>query len=117
MLARCAGGEKTYDVVATLFKDQEAWAFGKDNPVPRLFKAAESAGFTKESFDKCLTEQKILDGITATRDRANKAFGVTSTPTFFANGKRIEGTTLEAFDKAIEPLLAGKPAAATPEKK
>ncbi len=108
MLARCAGGDKSYDLIAKLFKEQEAWAFGKGNPVPALFKAVEGSGFTKESFDKCLTDQKLLDGITATRDRANKAFGVTSTPTFFINGKRLDNSSLEGFDRAIEPLLAGQ---------
>jgi protein-disulfide isomerase len=34
-------------------------------------------------------------------------FGVSSTPAFFINGKRLDGApTLANFDKAIEPLLA-----------
>ena len=114
MLARCAGGDKTYALISTLFKDQDAWAFVKGNPVPALFKIAEAAGFTKESFDKCLTDQKLLDGITGTRDRASKSFNITSTPTFFVNGKRLNGPSdqIETFDKAIEPLLGAKPAPA-----
>ena len=31
--------------------------------VPELFKLAKQAGFTQESFDKCLTDQKLLDDI------------------------------------------------------
>jgi protein-disulfide isomerase len=114
MLARCAGPEKSYELVGKLFKEQETWAFAKGNPVPALFKTVEGLGFTKESFDKCLTDQKVLDGVTATRDRANKAFGVTSTPTFFINGKRLDNSTLDGFQKAIDPLLAAAPAAAAP---
>ena len=114
MLARCAGPEKSYEIAGGLFKDQETWAFGQGNPVPRLFKAVEPFGFTKESFDKCLTDQKVLDGITATRDRANKTFGVSSTPTFFINGKRFDGGTVEAWEKALDPLLAAPAATKAP---
>ena len=107
MLARCAGGEKTNELIKDLFAKQNDWAFVQGSPVPALFKIAEAHGFTKESFDKCLTDQKLLDGITAMRDRANKALGVRSTPTFFINGKKLadRADQIESFDKAIDPLL------------
>lgn len=107
MLARCAGGEKTYAMTAALFAKQEEWAFVRTNPVPELFKMARQAGFTQESFDKCLTDQKLLDDITAVREKASTTFGVNSTPTFFINGKRLTDRSdqIESFDKAITPLL------------
>lgn len=107
MLARCAGGEKTYALIATLFEKQSDWAFVQGNPVPAMFKIAESQGFTKETFDKCLTDQKLLDGITSVRDHANKTLGVRSTPTFFVNGKKMNERSddLAGFDKVLEPLL------------
>ena len=109
MLARCAGGEKVFPMVETLFAKQADWAFSNGNPVPKLFDIAKQAGFTQESFDKCLTDQKLLDQITAQRTRASETFGVSATPTFFINGKRLTETpTLAAFDKVIEPMLAGK---------
>jgi protein-disulfide isomerase len=106
MLTRCAGGEKTYPLVEVLFKQQEQWAFVRGNPVPELFKVAKQAGFTQESFDKCLTDQKLLEQVTSIRTKAADKFGVSSTPTFFINGKRLqEAPTVEAFDKALAPLL------------
>lgn len=109
MLARCAGGEKTMPLIETYYLKQEEWAFTQGNPVPKLFDIAKQAGFTQESFDKCLTDQKLLDQITAQRTRATDTFGVNATPTFFINGKRLQETpTLEAFDKVLEPLLAAK---------
>jgi protein-disulfide isomerase len=106
MLARCAGGEKTFPMVETLYAKQAEWAFTHGNPVPKLFDIAKQAGFTQESFDKCLTDQKLLDQITAQRTRASDALGVSATPTFYINGKRLQETpTLAAFDKMIEPLL------------
>ena len=106
MLTRCAGGEKTYPLIEVLFKQQEQWAFVRGNPVPELFKVAKQAGFTQESFDKCLTDQKLLEQVTSIRSKASDKFGVNSTPTFFINGKRLqEAPTVESFEKALAPLL------------
>jgi protein-disulfide isomerase len=107
MLARCAGGEKTFPLIGVLFEKQEEWVV-RNNPVPKLFEIAKQAGFTQESFDKCLTDQKLLDQLGAVRARASETFGVSSTPTFFVNGKRLVGaSTLADFDKALEPILKG----------
>ena len=101
MLARCAGDGKAYPMITVLFAKQDDWAFVR-NPVPELFKFAKQAGFTQESFDKCLTDQKLLDDITAVRSRASDTFGVGATPTFFINGKKMTtAPTLEEFDKAF----------------
>jgi protein-disulfide isomerase len=106
MLARCAGGEKTYPLVGVLFEKQDEWAFVRSDPVPKLFEIAKQAGFTQESFDKCLTDQKLYEQVVATRTRASDKFGVSSTPTFFVNGKRLNGgSAIGDFDKALEPLL------------
>lgn len=106
MLARCAGNDKALPMIEVLFEKQNEWAFGEGNPVPRLFEIAKQAGFTQELFDKCLTDQKLLDDITAGRTRASEVFGVSATPTFYINGKKLEGgNTMDKFDAAIEPLL------------
>ena len=107
MLARCSGNDKAVAMTSALFAKQEEWAFVRTNPIPELFKFARQAGFTQESFDKCLTDQKLLDDVVATRERASKTFGVNATPSFFINGKRMTDRTdqLESFDKIIQPLL------------
>jgi len=106
MLARCAGGEKSHALVGVLFEKQEQWAFVRGNPVPNLFEIAKQAGFTQDTFDKCLTDQRLLDQVTAVRTRASEKFQVSSTPTFFINGKRMtEAPTIEGFDKALGALL------------
>lgn len=107
MLARCAGPEKAPGMIDVLFANQAEWAFIKTNPQPKLFEIAKQAGFTQESFDKCLTDQKLLDQLTASQTRASEVFGVRATPTFFINGKRLQtAPTIEEFDKVLEPLLA-----------
>jgi protein-disulfide isomerase len=106
MLARCAGGDKTFPLISALFSKQDDWAFVRGDPKPNLFKIAQQAGFTQESFEKCLTDQKLLEDISATRSRAVEAFGISSTPTFFINGKKLNaGPTVEEFDKAFASLL------------
>jgi protein-disulfide isomerase len=108
MLARCAGStEKSLALVGALFDTQEQWAFVKENPTPKLFEIAKQAGFTQESFDKCLTDQKLLDQLTAVHTKGSETFGVNATPTFFINGKRLQAApVIEEFDKVLEPLLA-----------
>jgi protein-disulfide isomerase len=104
MLARCAGKDKFMAVVETLFAKQSEWMVQK--PVPPLMNIAKQFGFTQESFDKCLANQQVLDGIQNVRDRAAEKLGVNSTPTFFINGKRLVGDqSIDAMAKEIEPYL------------
>jgi protein-disulfide isomerase len=105
MLARCAGSEKTISLIGILFEKQEEWAV-RNNAKTKLFEIAKQAGFTQESFDKCLGDDKLLKQVEAVRARASESFGVSSTPTFFLNGKRLVGaSTLADFEKELEPIL------------
>jgi protein-disulfide isomerase len=104
MLARCAGKDKFMPVVETLFSKQSEWMVQK--PVPALMGIAKQFGFTQESFDKCLANQKVLDAIQDVRDRASEKLGVNSTPTFFVNGKKLVGDqSIDAMAKEIDPYL------------
>jgi protein-disulfide isomerase len=104
MLARCAGPDKFYPMIEVLFQKQEQWAV--QQPIPPLTAIAKQAGFTQEKFESCLSDQKILDGIEATRTRGSEKLGVNSTPTFFVNGKMIRGAvSIEDLEKEILPAL------------
>jgi protein-disulfide isomerase len=104
MLARCAGDDKYFAMVETLFHQQRTWAVQK--PLPPLMVIAKQAGFTEDSFNKCLANQKLLEDVEKVRERASSKFGVTSTPTFFINGKKFSGAlSIEELEKQIEPLL------------
>ncbi len=93
MLARCVPNEAgSAAMISELFKRQNEWAFVQPNiVVTRLFEIAKQAGFTQASFEKCLTDQKLYENLQAERKRASEKFGVSSTPTFFINGKRLRG--------------------------
>jgi len=109
MLARCAGtDDKTryFALVDTLFRQQRQWAVEK--PIPPLMVIAKQAGFTEQTFQACLANQKMLDGIESVRQRAIKQFKVQSTPTFFINGTSYPGAmTIDDMAKLIEPYLKG----------
>jgi protein-disulfide isomerase len=107
MLARCAGGEKQYAMIDLLFEQQRNWAFG-NKPLDALMSLSRQAGFTQESFEACLKNQSVYDAVEWVRKRASDKFGVSSTPTFFINGRMERGAlSLEEFEKIIEPLLRG----------
>jgi protein-disulfide isomerase len=104
MLARCAGSDKYLPIVETLFAKQADWVV--QQPIPPLKEIAKQFGFTEDSFNQCLTNQKVLDDIQAVRDRAAEKLGVNSTPTFFVNGKRLIGdVSIDDLAKQIEPYL------------
>jgi protein-disulfide isomerase len=104
MLARCAGKDRFMPVVETLFAKQREWMV--DPPIPPLREIAKQFGFTQQTFDECLANQKVLDGIQEVRDRAAGQLGVDSTPTFFVNGKKLKGDqSIDMLAKEIDPYL------------
>jgi len=107
MLARCAGetdSAKYFTLVDTMFKQQRTWAVEK--PLPPLLAMAKQAGFTQATFDACLQNQKLLDGIEQVRNRGAEKFKVQSTPSFFINGTLFAGAlSIDEMAKHIEPLI------------
>jgi len=105
MLARCAPEDRYYPLVDVLFKQQEQWA-ASANAVEPLMQISKLAGFTQESFNACLTNQKLLDDVNASRDRGAKDFGVNATPTFFINGTKYAGAlSVDEMSAIIDGLL------------
>ena len=104
MLARCAG-DNYFPMVDVLFKQQEQWAAG-NNTKDALLQISRLAGFTQESFNACLTDQKLLDQVRAVQKRGADEFKVDSTPTFFINGKTYKGAmSIAEMSAIIDPLL------------
>lgn len=108
MISRCAAPEKFFPLTNVLFERQEAWAFSKD-PEAELTKIAKEFGFTQESFDTCLQNQALYDGVLKVRQRAYEVFKVDSTPTLFINGMPHRGVlSPEQMDVVLKPLLEKK---------
>lgn len=104
MLARCAG-DNYFPMVDVLFAQQANWV-AVDNVKDALLQLAKLAGFTQESFNTCLTDQKLLDDVRAVQKRGADEFKVDSTPTFFINGKTYKGAmSIAEMSAIIDPLL------------
>jgi len=105
MIARCAGPDKYYPMVTTLFETQKNWAFN-NNAAQQLLAIAKQSGMTEAQFNTCLNDTKLAGQIDEVAKRGATEFNVNSTPTFFINGKQISGAMSPAdLDKEIEPLL------------
>jgi protein-disulfide isomerase len=119
MSARCAGGDKTLPLISMLFSRQDDWVGAKnvDDLRTKLFAFGQQTGMTKQAFDACIphgkqkkltsTQDKLLKSLLTVRDRAYESYGVGQTPTFFINGKKFTGGSVEDFEKALAPLLKG----------
>jgi protein-disulfide isomerase len=113
MLARCkpqnpaelTDAAQYFPMISMLMKQQETWAAAQDGR-EALLQMSKLAGFTQESFQACLTNQKLLDDVNAVRERGAKEFGVAATPTFLVNGKRYAGDmSVDSMSALIDSLL------------
>ena len=104
MLARCSG-DNYFPMVDVLFKQQANWA-SVANAKDALLQISKLAGFSQESFEACLTDQKLLDEVRAVQKRGADEFKVDSTPTFFINGNTYKGAlTIEEMSAIIDGML------------
>lgn len=104
MLARCAD-DRYFPMVDVLFQQQRDWASVQDAR-SALLQISKLAGFSQESFEACLTDQKLLDDVRSVRAVGADDFGVEATPTFFINGGKYSGAlTVDQMSAIIESHL------------
>lgn len=105
MLARCAPDDKFFAFIDTLFARQKDWV-KRQGAREALLAISKSAGFTEETFNACLKDEKVARGIIAIQRKGAEKYGVDSTPTFFINGKLLKGAQdLSDFRKMIDAEL------------
>jgi protein-disulfide isomerase len=106
LAARCAGAQGRYwEYHDLLFVAQPD--FSRDE----LLGYARRLGLDAPPFTECLDSARFQDAVLADQ-REGRDAGVRATPTFFINGRKIEGALpIEAFREAIEQALrdAGSP--------
>lgn len=106
MTARCGPEDKYFAMIGEMLNEQDRWAF-VENPGKALLDLLTPYGFTEDTFRACLGDQKLVENIIEISKRA-EGFGVKGTPAFFINGQLHGGEmSIEQFDAALEPLLAG----------
>jgi len=93
---------KMYDF---LFQHQED--ITPDNLKEKAQGAAHDAGMDADKFNACFDNKAAAGAVKADQEEAT-ALGVRSTPTFFVNGRKVEGaipyeTFKDAIDQALKP--------------
>ena len=101
-----ATAEQYFAMVSMLFKQQRAWAAPANKDVRgALLQTVRVAGYSQQTFEACLTNQKLLDQINEVVKRGADEFGVNSTPTFLINGKKYSGDmTVESMSALIDSI-------------
>jgi protein-disulfide isomerase len=105
MVARCVPDDKYFDMLSLLYEQQRTWA--GQNARDELLKLAKLAGLSEAQFDECLKNEDLAKGILDIRKDGADKYGVNATPTFYINGKKMEGERdIEGFRKAIEEAMS-----------
>ena len=106
MLARCIGkgdSEKSLGAIETLFKLQERLV--AETKETLLF-VGKLNGMSEQEVAACASDQAQLDKLTADQQYAVRELKVVSTPTFFLNGVKLQGSMpFEDLEERIKPLL------------
>jgi protein-disulfide isomerase len=106
MLAHCIGkgdSEKSFSAIETLFKLQERLI--AETKETLLF-VGKLNGMSEQEVAACASDQAQLDKLSADQQYAVRELKVGSTPTFFLNGVKLQGSMpFEDLEERIKPLL------------
>lgn len=107
IINRCAPPEKYFFLLNQFLTRQPEWVSLEVRP-DAIYAVAKSSGMSRETFDKCLTNQTIIQGLTEVKERGRQ-FGVIGTPTFFINGQKAQGeVTFDQIKAMIEQPQASQ---------
>jgi protein-disulfide isomerase len=109
LLARCAGKDKYFQIVDSVFREEAPLLETDQNAEKRdrLVKIAQSAGMTEAQFDSCTGNDDALKAFNDRVDAAAKKYNINETPTFLINGKPYTGLIVGApMDQAIAAAAA-----------
>lgn len=96
---RCAPEDKYFFLLNQFLTRQSEWVSQEVRP-DAIYAVAKASGMGRETFDKCLSNQTIIDGLTEVKQRGRQ-FGVIGTPTFFINGRKAQGEVTYDEIKAL----------------
>ncbi len=106
MMARCSAKERYFGVVDVIFRTQREWG---RNPNPRkaLEQIGKIVGVSENTYEACVTDKVVHDGIMKMRNDAVEKYKVRTTPTFVVNEKKINGgLPLEELRKVLDAAVA-----------
>lgn len=126
-LARCGGARTFFPLTEAMFREQpvflaraqsipqaDAQAIGALPPAEQFVRLGSASGLDRFVGQRgipaakartCLADQAGLDRLLAMTQAANRDHGVTGTPTFLLNGRRINGVSWAQVDPQIRVAL------------
>jgi protein-disulfide isomerase len=90
LLARCAGKDKYFSVVDSVYRAQEEM-FTTGDYRGVLLRIAQSAGMDETQFNTCVSDEKNLKALNDRVEKYQAEAEITGTPTFVINGKKAGG--------------------------
>jgi len=106
VLARCIAGddaEKFFSTITMLFKQQDPLIA---QTTETLKQVGKRSGMTEQAVETCVNDQAALDKLSADQNFALDVLKVGSTPTFFVNGEKLQGSmSFEELDEIIKSQL------------
>lgn len=106
LLPYCAKPENQYALVEDLYANLRSWLNSRKQK-EKLEVIALRNGFTKQEFDDCMKNAKLVNKIIKNQQQEARKLKIFSTPTLFINNQRITGS--KSYDKIktiIEEELA-----------
>jgi protein-disulfide isomerase len=111
LAVRCVGEKDYLKAMEKVLSHQKEWA-GPEAKADALYKLVKFNGLKRDKFDACLADKTVSDGLKSEKERA-AGFGVTVSPTFFVNGKKIAGAvSIEEMHGMVEAAFAATQAPA-----
>lgn len=106
MMARCLPPDRYFGTMELLFRGQQSWT-RDPNPAGALAGVGRLAGMSQATFEACLQNRDVVQGIRKMRDEGQAKFKVQSTPTFVINGTvHAGGRPIEEFRNILDAALA-----------
>ena len=108
---QCAGEQgKFWEMEEMLFQRQSDWGASNRNPAATFRELARGIGVDLDKYNACMDSQRYAGRIEMSHQEG-AARGVTGTPTFFVNGRELDGrryANSDAFKSLVDSLTAGR---------
>jgi protein-disulfide isomerase len=98
------GNDQFWKLYDGLFSQQAQ--ISKENLPAKVEEIASAAGLDVPALKACLADRATLNEVKGDQAEA-AAVGVNSTPTFFVNGRRVQGAQTDVLKQTIDQALAG----------
>lgn len=106
MLTLCQKRTSGYfELLKEMYRTSFFWSYSSKYK-EKLYDVASSKGISKNEVDLCWTNEEMKDSIQLNKLKSFKEFRISTTPTFFVNGRKIVGyRDYNQFKKIFDSIL------------